>query len=117
MIQELFKTIDERDSEGFAGFLSPDCIFRFGNAPEVKGRENVKQAVAGFFASIKALSHELETQWETPEGVGCHGTVTYWRKDGSSLTVPFANIFETDSNGIRRYLIFTDASSLYEKIN
>ncbi len=114
MIPKLFEIIDRKDSDGFAAFLSPDCIFRFGNGPEVEGRENVKEVVAGFFSSIANLSHRIEAHWDMPGGAGCHGTVTYERQNGSALTVPFANIFETDSSGIRRYLIFTDASSLFE---
>lgn len=113
MLDKLFQAIDAKDAEGFAAFLSPDCTFRFGNLPAVTGQDQVREFVAGFFASIAALSHVIEAQWAVPGGLIYHGMVTYTRHDGSTLTVPFANVFGLAPEGIASYLIFTDTSRLY----
>jgi hypothetical protein len=113
MTEELFRAIDAKDPARFASFLSPDCRFRFGNLPEVVGAERVRDFVAGFFDSIESLSHEIRERWSVPGGLVCHGQVTYTRKDGSQLSVPFANVFRIDAAGIREYLIFADTSQLY----
>ncbi len=113
MIDELFQAIDRKDAKEFLTFLSPDCVFRFGNLAEVTGNENIAEFVDNFFKSIDDLSHTVSEYWTIPEGLVCHGMVTYTRKNGSKLTVPFANIFKVDSYGIKEYLIFTDTSDLY----
>lgn len=113
MLNELFRAIDARDADAFASFLSADCTFRFGNLPAVTGQDQVREFVAGFFASVAALSHVIEARWTVPGGLICHGTVTYTRHDGSTLTVPFANVFGLAPEGIASYLIFADTSRLY----
>ena len=113
MIKELFRTIDDKDPVKLSSFLSPDCTFRFGNLPAVAGVEVIQDFVAGFFDSIESLSHEIEDSWNIPGGLVCHGHVSYTRKDGSVLTVPFANIPKLGDAGISEYQIFADTSQLY----
>ena len=114
MINELFTAVDHKDVDRFLSYLSSDCIFRFGNLPAVKGVEAIREFVTGFFDSIDSLSHQIEDRWDTSDGLICHGRVSYTRKDGSILAVPFANIFKLDASGIAEYLVFADTSQLYQ---
>jgi len=113
-IKRLFESIDSQDAETFAAFLSDDVRFRFGNADLVKEKAAVREVVAGFFASINGLHHEIQDVWEQRDAVVCHGVVTYTRHDSSTLTVPFANVFKMNGDLIREYLIFADVSQLYD---
>lgn len=112
-IRRLFQSVDDRNVEAFLAFLSEDVLFRFGNAQPVNGKTAVGNMLRGFFASIKALHHDLVETWDQRDTVVCHGIVTYTRKDSSTLSVPFANILRLDADLIREYLIYVDASKLY----
>ena len=114
MIDSLFQAIDSKNIEKFSSFLSENCVFRFGNMPEVVGNNNIREFVDSFFNSIQALSHEILESWSVPDAVICHGKVTYVRKNGSKLTVPFANVLKMDSDRISNYSIFADTSELYK---
>ncbi len=113
MIKGLYEAIDEKNIAAFCNFLSADATFRFGNSDPVSGKENIRQYVAGFFESIKGLSHDINDTWDVPGGKICHGIVTYIRKDSSELSVPFSTILKTGDAGINEYLIFADISQLY----
>ncbi len=113
MLGTLFRAIDGKDADAFAALLAPDGEFRFGNLPPVCGRNAVREFVAGFFASIAALTHVVEASWQVGDDLICHGRVTYTRHDGSTLAVPFANMLRTSPAGYSRYLIFADTSALY----
>ena len=113
MIAGLFEAIDNKDTDKFVSFLAPDCVFRFGNEPEVMGLNEIERCVGGFLDSIRGLSHQLIEIWDIPDGKVCHGIVSYTRNDGTVLTVPFSNIFKINSQGIIEYLIFADTSRLY----
>lgn len=110
---ELFKSIDAKDADRFASFVAEDGVFLFGNAPAVNGRGAIRDAVAGFFGSVRALSHEIQGVTEAGGQLWSRGIVTYVRHDGSSLTVPFGNYFEMREGKIRHYQIYVDASALY----
>jgi SnoaL-like domain len=112
MIDGVFRAIDSKDPAAFAGFLSPQCRFIFGNLPAIVGRSKVQNFVASFFDSISNLSHTINDSWSIPDGFICHGQVTYTRHDGTTLTVPFANICHLDSLEICDYRIFADTSQL-----
>lgn len=112
-VRELFRCVDAMDGDGWVKFLAPDACFRFGNAPVVKGNGAIRDAVLAFFASISNLRHDLAETWHLPDAVICRGDVTYTRLDGSTLSVPFANVLKLDGSLIRDYLIYVDASELY----
>ncbi len=112
-VRSLFECIDRKDADGFAGYLAEDAVFRFGNAEPVAGRDAVREMVAGFFQSIAALSHNVEQSWEVDGHLIAHGQVTYTRHDGTTLTVPFADLLATRDGLISEYLIFADVSELY----
>ena len=112
-IKRLFQSIDDRDVEAFLAFLSADVLFRFGNAPPVKGRAAVGAMLRGFFASIRALRHDIAETWAPRGTVICHGSATYTRTDSSTVCVPFANVLRLDAGLIAEYLIFVDVSGLY----
>jgi ketosteroid isomerase-like protein len=112
-IAALFAAIDRQDAEAFAGFLTEDARFVFGNLPPVAGRAAIRDFVAGFFASIRAVSHDVPDNWQAGDAVICRGQVTYTRHDGSILTVPFADVFLMAGDKVRDYRIYMDASALY----
>lgn len=112
-LTQLFATIDDKNVGKFSAFLSEDCIFRFGNLPEVHGLKDTRKFVADFLDSIYALKHDISDIWIVPDGAFCHGTVSYIRHDKSILSVPFSTIFKIENDKIYEYLIFADTSGLY----
>ena len=110
---KLFVSIDAMDTEGFLGFIAPDGEFRFGSAPPVRGHAGIREAVGGFFSSIAAISHDLQRDVAEGNTVVCEGEVTYTRHDGSAVTLPFCNVFETDGGLISRYRVYIDIAPLY----
>jgi ketosteroid isomerase-like protein len=112
-VRQLFTTIDKIDARAFAGYLSEDGVFRFANQPEARGRAAVEAAVAGFFASLAGLKHELVNEWSAPDSVVVEGRVTYTRKDGTSVTLPFVDVFERSGTVISLYKIYMDATPLF----
>ena len=112
-LEKLFTTIDAKDAAAFVDFLTEDAVFRFGNGAPSRGRDEVRAAVAHFFAGVKSLKHSIHESWTVSDAVVMHGAVTYTRHDGSRLSVPFANIFKLEGTRVREYLVFADISQLW----
>ena len=113
LLDRLFKAIDSKDAAQFVSFLAEDGEFRFGNAPAVKGREAVKEAVEGFFGTIDGVSHSVTRVWRDNTSLACEGEVCYRRHDGSEVILPFADVFEFDDTLISSYRIYIDITPLY----
>ena len=113
LLQKVFGAIDDRDTDSFVSYLTTDATFRFGSALPVQGRDAVRDAVAGFFATIAGLSHKLSNTLAADGALICEGEVTYTRHDGSEVTLPFADFFELDDGRISHYKIYIDIGPLY----
>jgi len=112
--KKLFASIDAMDTEGFLAFIRDDATFRFGSSPAATGREEIRAAVEGFFASFAALRHDLQQVIADGDAVACEGEVTYTRHDGSTITLPFANVFKVDGELISRYRVYIDIGPLFQ---
>ncbi|MEO1202484.1 MAG: nuclear transport factor 2 family protein, partial [Pseudomonadota bacterium] len=93
-VEGLFDAIDSMDAANFVAYLTEDARFRFGSAPEAQGRAAIAEAVGGFFASIAGLKHHIDLFLVEGETIVCEGSVTYTRHDGSTITLPFADVFD-----------------------
>ena len=112
-VPQMFAAIDAMDADAFVSFLTDDACFRFGNAPAVTGRANIRDGVGGFFGTIKALRHRLSHTWAYADAAICEGEVTYTRNDGSEVTVPFANVLHLTDGRVSAYHIYIDLTPLY----
>lgn len=109
----LFAAIDAGDVDGFMDWLAPDCSFVYGSSEPVRGPEAVRAAVEGFLAGFAAVSHRVNASWEVGDAAITEGAVTYSRRDGTSLTLPFCNVFHLAEEGrIRDYRIYIDPTQL-----
>lgn len=112
-VKGLLKSIDDMDAEKFCGFLTENARFKFGNADAVMGREKIKEAVAGFFSTIDGMQHTVSDIVESGQSLVCRGDVTYTKKDGSEVSVPFVNFFKMDGDLVSDYQIYIDVSPLF----
>jgi ketosteroid isomerase-like protein len=111
--ERVFAVVDAGDTAGFVDLLTPDAQFRFGNAPVIIGADAIRSVVTGFFEAIASSRHQLLKTWNGPATAACEGVVTYMRHDGSTLSVPFANVFELKGDKIAAYRIYIDNSALF----
>ena len=112
-MKDLFQSIDNMDASKFSSYFTENGSFSFGNAEPVRGRENVKEYVAGFFSAIGGIKHKIETILIDGTHAMCRGTVTYTRKDSSRLTVPFANYYKLKDDLVLENQIYADISALF----
>jgi hypothetical protein len=110
--QALFRTIDERDTARFMTFIAEDARFLYAEFPPAIGRPAVEAAVAGFFASIEAISHRLDDVWSVPGHVVCRGRVSYTRRDARVATMSFCNVLALAGDRVAEYRIYIDPSPL-----
>ncbi len=109
----MFAAIDRKDSEAFVGYLADDALFRFGSAPAVRGRDAIRVVVDAFFSSIAGSTHAIRQTLTNGTTRVCEGEVTYRRLDGTSVTLPFTDVFEYEGDRIAEYKIYIDIAPLY----
>jgi len=98
------------DSEGFAGFFTDTPMYQFGNGEPCLNKSEIYDSVANFFAAVDALYHDIRNVWEIGDAVFVEMDVTYWRHDGTSITLPCSDIFRFKGHQIEELRIYMDAN-------
>jgi ketosteroid isomerase-like protein len=117
-IVDLFAAVDRMDTVGFVKVFAEDATFRFGNSEPAAGRQEVEQAVAGFFSMVDGLSHQITGvwtgHWEGGEATSVESTVTYTRKDSSVVgPLPCTTTMRLRGDEIQDYRIFMDIGPVF----
>jgi len=112
-VANVLSDIDALSPDRFVTHLTPDVVFRFGNANPVTGREAVREAVTRFFSTIDGLTHHIRNVWELGATTIVQADVEYRRKDGKTVTVPNADILVYDGELVRDWRIYIDVAPVY----
>jgi SnoaL-like domain len=112
-VAKIFADIDAFDPDKFVAHLTPEVVFRFGNADPAIGREAVKEGVGGFFSTIAGLSHHLLKSWDVGDTTIVQIDVEYHRHDGKSVTIPNVDVLIYDGDLVRDWQIYIDVAPVY----
>jgi SnoaL-like domain len=116
--REIFAAIDALDAQAFAGYLSNDIRFQFGNADPAVGHAQVIEAVNGFYSSIKGLTHHISETWDVADDLSVVKIdVEYRRLDGEVVYVPNVDILRWDGDLVADWQIYIDVAAVYAPIN
>lgn len=110
IVTSLFARGEAFDSEGFVEFFIDNPVYQFGNYPPCLNKGDIFNSVEAFFGNVSALYHDIKMMWETDNVVFVEMDVTYWRKDGTEITLPCADIFRFEGEKVAELRIFMDAN-------
>jgi len=112
-LEEIYTKIDAKDAAGFAGYITENGAFRFGNMEPLVGTQAITDGVAYFFSTIGSSKHKIVNAWQNGDWITWQGEVLYTRLDGNKVNVNFVNIFRMEGDLIAEYLIYIDNTPLY----
>jgi limonene-1,2-epoxide hydrolase len=112
-VAALLGAIDAMDVDGFVAHLAEDVRFRFGNGAAVTGREAVRNAVCGFFTTVRGLRHEILTECTDGDLRVLETAVTYTRLDGADVTLPVVSVVGLRDHLVTDYRIYVDLAPVY----
>jgi catechol 2,3-dioxygenase-like lactoylglutathione lyase family enzyme len=90
-------------------------MYQFGNGEPCLTKAAIKDSVDVFFGSVDALYHDIRNVWEAGDTVFVEMDVTYWRKDGTSITLPCSDILRFEGHKIQELRIYMDANPIFDK--
>jgi hypothetical protein len=102
------------DEQGFANCLAENCTFVHANSDPVIGRANAAAASQNFLRLLAGIKHHLVNVWAFEDVIVSQISVTYTRKDGSTLTIPGVTIWKLQDKLIDECRIYADISPLFE---
>lgn len=116
--RQIFALIDQQDTEAFVSNLTEDVVFQFGNNDPAVGRDQVRQAVNGFFSTIAGLTHHVREVWDVEENTSVvYIDVEYRRTDGETVYIPNVDILKWRGDQAYDWQIIIDVAPIYTPID
>ena len=118
-VRRLLKIFETFNVPEAMTLFAKDATYQFGNYPPAVGIDQIKQAAASSHMDfIKSATFDVKNMIEAPGGVvACEIDITYGTKDGRSITLPCADLFRFNEQGlVQEMKIYMDASPLFAKL-
>ena len=114
IVKQLFSRGESFDGEGFASFFTDNPVYQFGNFEVCFDKDEILKSSDNFDSQISAVYHEIKMMWESGDVVFVEMDVTYWRNDGSIVTLPCFDIFRFEGSKIAELRIFMDVNPVFD---
>ena len=114
LVKRLFSRGEAFDSAGFITFFTDNPVYQFGNFDVCLDKQSIKQSADNFFSQINAVYHEIKMMQEVGDVVFVEMDVTYWRKDGSMISLPCCDIFRVEGDKFSELRIFMDVNPVFD---
>lgn len=111
-IQSIFAADHAMDADAFVKMLTEDSSMRIGGNITLRGREAIRQAVAGLFAQFSEISHALVQAYDQSNTLIYEAEVTYKLKSSVRISCPYVNILRFEGDLIGDYRIYIDMSPI-----
>jgi len=114
-IFRFFDIVDHFKAREFSELFSENAAWTFANNPPMRGREAIRQNAELIFSQLDGIWHHLVSFSAQDRSLFTEGRVTYLRKDGKKIELPFSTVtFFDDRQLIQEYRTYIDPSPLYE---
>ena len=112
-LSEFFKDVDTLVAEKLNDWFADDIVIRFGNGPEIQGRENAVNAIRGFTGGFKKMRHEFVDFVEQEDKIYLDSYVEYTFADDRLVRLPAVTSLRSQAARIKSLKVFIDLSPLY----
>jgi len=112
--RDVFRRVDAFDPPIFAELFAPEGRLVFANGDPMIGPEAIEAGVAGFFTTIKGLSHAITDEWHQQGDSVVQLEVTYHRLDDKQVSIPVVSIWHRRDDGlIDDYRVYFDLAPVF----
>jgi ketosteroid isomerase-like protein len=108
-----YRDVDAQDMPAFLAHHATDAKVIFGNNPPAIGHDQIGGAIGGLWAAIDGLRHRFIHVWTRDNTAVCEVAVSYFRKDGKTVTVPCVSILEQRGGKVAELRVHMDIAPVF----
>jgi limonene-1,2-epoxide hydrolase len=112
LITEFCKLWSSPNPEELAGYFTEDAVYHNIPMEPVRGREAIKEFIAGFVAAFGGLDFNVHRQVSDGTVVMNERTDVMHRKDGEDVSLPVMGVFEVQNDKIAAWRDYFDMAAI-----
>jgi limonene-1,2-epoxide hydrolase len=112
VVTEFCKLWSSPDPDQLAGYFAEDAVYHNIPMEPVKGREAIKQFIAGFTAAFEGIDFQVHRQVSDGNLVMNERTDVMRRNDGDDIPLPVTGVFEVIDGKIAAWRDYFDMATI-----
>ena len=112
-LTQYYADVDGQRMDAFLAHHTKDAQVFFGNNPPAVGHEAIRGAIGGLWSAIDGLRHRFIHVWQDGPTALLECTVTYFRKDGKTVTVPCFSVLDTRDGKVSQLRVHIDLAPVF----
>jgi hypothetical protein len=113
-VVQYYRDVDAMNMPAFLAHHTADAKVIFGNNPPAVGHDQIGGAIGGLWQAIDGLRHRFINVWSNgPTNCVIEVAVSYFRKDGKTVTVPCVSILEQRDGKVAELRIHIDIAPVF----
>jgi limonene-1,2-epoxide hydrolase len=112
LVTEFCKLWSSPDPDQLAGYFAEDAVYHNIPMEPVKGREAIKQFIAGFTAAFEGIDFQVHRQVSDGNLVMNERTDVMRRNDGDDIPLPVTGVFEVVDGKIAAWRDYFDMATI-----
>ncbi|HET6734260.1 SgcJ/EcaC family oxidoreductase [Mycobacterium sp.] len=112
LVTEFCKKWATPDPDELAGYFTDDAVYHNIPMEPVKGREAIKEFIAGFLAGFEGIDFQVHRQVSDGTLVMNERTDVMRRKDGDEFPLPVMGVFEVVDGKIAAWRDYFDMATI-----
>jgi limonene-1,2-epoxide hydrolase len=112
LVTEFCKLWASPNPDELAGYFTEDAVYHNIPMEPVRGREAIREFIAGFLAAFDGIDFEVHRQVSDGALVMNERTDTMRRKDGEKIPLPVMGVFEVDNDRIVAWRDYFDMAAI-----
>ena len=114
---EYLNTIDNRDIEAYAGYLSDECTLQINNNPSVNGKEQITKHLTSLCSSFNKNSHDLLNIYGIDLSFSSEIVNHFTLPDGKEIAINAVGFLDRNVEGLLTSVrLYADFSPLFSKM-
>ena len=112
-VEQTYEALDAKDVDALVAQLTPGATVRVGNGEPVAGRVAIRDAFGEFFDAVGEMSHAFTSQLRVDDTLVIEEIVTLMRRDGTTVLLPAATVWELTEGKADRMQTYIDLSAVF----
>ena len=111
-LRDWYATLDSRDPEAMASWLTDDASFRFGNDTDIIGRDAVMRANQDILGRLKSVKYQIVGVYEDQGTTVAELFVDHELQSGEKYLLPMISLITRDNGKVASVKVYGDPSPL-----
>jgi ketosteroid isomerase-like protein len=112
-LRDYYDDVDNMRLDAFIDRHTDDVVVKFANNPPAVGKDEVAQAIGGFFQMIAGMRHDFVNVYTDGDATILEANIDYARKDGHHVTVPATSVLHRRDELVDQLRIYLDLAPVF----